>query len=194
MPAPLFRLLAVAACLVAVPPVFAHQDDAAQDLPPPFDCDHPPKGALSALPDPVAEWAQLDCKPYGQFLVQSEGWVWRYPASWTSEVSVPPRMDDDTDIPGEARYFKTTSVVRVAGAEAARSHDRFAAEVPAYQFHASGDDKRKPTVVYTLVAVNDVEQKVLIHFLYHSDADIWGVVCAPACGSEQVFKVYRREQ
>jgi hypothetical protein len=54
-----------------------------------------------------------------------------------------------------------------------------------------GKPKPKPSVVYTLVAVNDLGYRVQLDFLYRSDADIWGVACSGECKSENVFHVYR---
>jgi hypothetical protein len=66
---PRFRPLVAAACLTVFAPVDAHQDDAAESSLPIMDCDHPPKEAVSALPEPAGQCAQLDCRPSGQLLI-----------------------------------------------------------------------------------------------------------------------------
>jgi len=188
-----FRLLVAASCLIVLAPTWAHQDDAVESVPPIMDCDHPPKEAVSALPEPVGQWAQLDCRPSGQLLIQGQGWVWRYPGSWTDQVYVPAWMTGDSSAEGGGRYFKTASVVRLEGADAARLHDRFARELIAHEVHAGGEGKPKPSTVYTVVAVNDLGHQVQLNFLYRSDADIWGVACSGECKSENVFHVYRSQ-
>jgi hypothetical protein len=193
MPFAPLRLLVAAACLIVCASVRAHQDDAGEGSPPTMDCEHPPKEAVRVLPEPVGEWAQLDCRSSGQILVQKEGWVWRYPGSWTEQVYVPAWMAGDSAAVGGGRYFKAASVVRLEGAAAARLHDRFAKELIAYEVHAGGEDRPKPSVVYTLLAVNDLGYPMQLSFLYRSDADIWGVACSGQCKSENVFHIYRRQ-
>ncbi len=54
-----FRLLVAAACLTVFAPAWAHQDDAADSVPPIMDCDHPPKEAVSALPEPTGDGSHV---------------------------------------------------------------------------------------------------------------------------------------
>ena len=68
----------------------------------------------------------------------------------------------------------------------------FARELIAYEVHAGGEGKPKPSTVYTVVAVNDLDHQVQLNFFYRSDAEIWGVA-SEECKSENVFHVYRSQ-
>jgi len=193
MSALLFRLLAAAGCAIAFPAALAHQEDVAQDVPALMDCDHQPRQAVRELPEPVRAWTDLDCRALGQLLVQKDGWVWRYPASWTDQVLVPAWTASAEETDGGAHYFKAVAVETRDGEQAAQLHERFVRELATYRMHAAHADKPIPSIVYTLVAENDLGHRLRINFLYRSDVDIWAVTCAPECRPETVFHVYRRE-
>jgi hypothetical protein len=186
------RLFAAAVCFVAAA-ALAHQDDAAQSSPALMDCDHQPEQAVRELPEPVNAWTALDCRAFGQLLVQKDGWVWRYPASFTDQVLVPAWTASAENADGGAHYFKAFAVETYDGEEAAQLHERFTRELATYRMHATRAYPPAPSIVYTLVAENDLGHRLRINFLYRSSADIWAVTCAPECRPESVFHVYRRE-
>lgn len=180
-------IAAAFAVAFAVPsPTPAHQGEAADELPA-MDCDHPPSRAVGVLPEPVAQWTRLDCGLAGQLLMQGEGWVWHYPASWTDQVRIPAWLaSHDGSGP---RYFVSLSVQEHSGTAAARMDEQFARTLPNYRSQA--DEASKPTKALTLAAENDLGHKLQVNFVYRSDDDIWGVACAPDCNPEHVFHVYR---
>jgi hypothetical protein len=191
----LSRLLAAAGLAAFCAQSGAHESGEAQRPPIYMDCEHVPEAAVSVLPDPVEAWTALDCRPLGQLLVQKEGWVWRYPGSWTEQVLLPAWIASASNgnAGTGARYFKSMAVEKREGAAAEALLTRFAREVVSYQFLAQRADQAAPAVVYTLVAQNDLGDELHVNFLYRSDADIWAVTCAPECRPENVFKVYRRQ-
>jgi len=167
----------------------AHSDSAE---PLQMDCDHLPSGAASSLPPPVDALAQLECRPSGQFLVQGGDWSWRYPASFTEQVLIPAWMPDAESLATGARYFKVVEASLTEGGKAAAMHDQFVKEVVPYRIHAGGSETPSPKSIYTLTAVNDLGQEVLVHWVYRSDKNVWGIVCSPQCKSDYAFIATKR--
>jgi hypothetical protein len=170
----------------------AHSDDASNTAPLQMDCDHLPAKAVTALPAPFDAWAQLECRPSGQFLVQGEDWSWRYPASFTDQVLIPAWMPDPDSLATGARYFNVVTVSMAEGDKAMALHDQFVKEVVPYRIRAGGSDAAGPQFVYTLTGVNDLGQEVKVHWVYRSDKDVWGIVCAPGCRPEYAFMAAKR--
>ena len=180
----------IVAALFAVARLGAAHSDGAAPLQ--MDCDHVPAQAVAALPAPFDSWAQLECRPSGQFLVQGGDWSWRYPASFTEQVLIPAWMPDPDSLATSARYFKTVAVSIAEGDKAAAMHDQFVKEVVPYRIHAGSADTPRPKYVYTLTAVNDLGEEVKVHWVYRSDNDVWGIVCSPQCRSEYSFMATKR--
>jgi hypothetical protein len=174
----------VAVFISAASLTHAHSDGAE---PLQMDCDHPPSSAVTSLPPPFDAWAQLECRPSGQFVVQAGDWAWRYPASFTEQVLIPAWMPDSDSLATSARYFKVVGVSLAEGDKAAAMHDQFVKEVVPYRVHAGGSETPRPKLIYTLTAVNDLGEEVKVHWVYRSDKDVWGIVCAPQCKSESAF-------
>ena len=179
----------VAVSFVNASRVHAHSDGAE---PLQMDCDHPPSGAVKSLPSPVDALAQLECRPSGQFLVQGGDWSWRYPASFTEQVLIPAWMPDAESLATGARYFKVVEASLTEGGKAAAMHDQFVKEVVPYRIQAGGSETPSPKSIYTLTAVNDLGQEVLVHWVYRSDKNVWGIVCSPQCKSDYAFIATKR--
>jgi len=152
------------------------------------DCSRLPAGAAAEVPAPVDRWARLDCRPFGQALVANSGWTWRYAASFTTEVTVAAVMGAAAEDAGGGRYFLHLSVSTREGEAAARLHARFLEELGSYALHAG---ESVPRVVHTLDAVNDLLDRITVHFLEQPDGQYWAVVCTPECRPENVFYVQR---
>ena len=83
-----------------------------------MDCSRPPAAAITQLPEPLANWARLECGAGGQKLVAAPGWQWRYPSSWFDRPFAPAGAPDASiDEPG-AKYFVEMTVEVVTGAAA----------------------------------------------------------------------------
>ena len=152
-----------------------------------LDCERLPPQAVSSLPQPVAAWTQLSCRQTGQLLVESPAWQWRYPASFTTPVMVSAAMASPHA--AGARYFTAVTVATQEGEAAARLHDQLAREVLVYADYAGA---RAPDSAYTLVASNDLGDRLLVHFLPRGTGEFLGVVCAPKCIPEATFIVQKR--
>ena len=155
-----------------------------------LDCEHLPGSALKRLPPPFDTWARLDCLPSGQLLAPARNWVWRYPASFTTPVFVPAWTPDPSAAAEGGRYFTSAEVAVARGEQAIALNRRLAGEVEVYAGMTEG--RPDPSAVYTLMAENDLGQSFEVHFLYRSDQDVWGIVCAPKCRSEFSFLVSSR--
>jgi hypothetical protein len=185
-----FLTAIVAVSFVAASPIHAHSDSTE---PLQMDCDHLPTAAVASLPPPFDTWAQLECRPSGQFVVQAGDWLWRYPSSFTEQVLIPAWMPDPDSLATGPRYFKVVGVSLAEGDKAAAMHDQFIKEVVPYRIHAGGAETPSPKRIYTLTAVNDLGQEVKVHWVYRSDKDVWGIVCSPLCKSEYAFMAAKQE-
>jgi hypothetical protein len=152
------------------------------------DCSRLPAGAATEVPAPVAQWARLDCRHYGQALVQSSGWTWHYAASFTTEVTVTAVMGPAAEEAVGVRYFLQLSVSSREGEAAARLHARFLEELGSYAMHAG---ESVPRAVHSLDAINDLLDRITVHFLEQPDGQFWAVACTPECRPENVFHVQR---
>jgi len=177
-------VLTAVACAI-IPPAWAHSEGDEAPGPQALDCEHLPEKALASLPAPFDAWATLDCLPAGQLLVQPRDWIWRYPASFTTRVLVPAWTADPSAVAVGARYFTAAEVAVARGEEALTLHRRFAQELEIYR--AMTAERPAPSAVHTLIARNDLDQELRMHFVYRSPQDVWGIVCAPDCRSEHSF-------
>lgn len=176
--------------------VTAHGNDGYEEgsAQPGLDCDGLPQTALRALPAPIDRWTTLECLPNGQMLLQKQGWSWRFPGSFTNQVRIPASLNmqpEDT----VGRYFAAMEVATLEGEAATRLHAKLAHDVPTYQFHfADRLEQTQPKAIYTVRARNDKNGEFVLHMVYRSDEDIWGLVCMPDCVPESLFTVSRLGQ
>lgn len=152
-----------------------------------LDCERLPAKAVSSLPQPVAAWTRLTCRYSGQLLVESSGWQWRYPASFTTQVIVSAGMASPHA--AGAHYFTAVTVAASDSAAAARLHAELSRDVAVYADNAGAS---VPASAYTLVASNDLGDQLQIHFLPHGSDAFLGVVCAAKCIPESTFIVQKR--
>ena len=186
------RVVLVAGAAMACGLAAAHQeqgdqaghDEAASMM---LDCEHLPAKALGSLPQPVAAWTSVACRYTGQLLVESRGWQWRYPASFTTPVIVPATMASPHA--GGARYFTSVTVSTSESAAAAQLHQELVREVAVYADNAGPG---VPAFAYTVTASNDLGDQLQIHFLPRAGGDLLGVVCTPKCTPENTFIVQKR--
>jgi hypothetical protein len=190
------RALALAMLLLLPAGVGAHGNDGDGQGAQPMllDCDALPQDALRALPAPVDRWTAIQCLPNGQSLHQKQGWTWRFPGSFTTQVIIPAGT---TSPPEHAfgRYFARIDLSVQEGEEAARMHAELARKVPTYRFHFGERlGETRPEAVYTLRVHDDKDGEFTIVMAYRSDQDIWGLVCMPDCVPESLFMVTRVQQ
>ncbi len=152
-----------------------------------LDCEKLPANAVSSLPEPAAPWVRVACRHTGQLLVESAGWQWRYPASYTTQVAV--SAGAASPLTAGARYFTAVTVASSEAAAAAQLHEELVRSVAVYADHAGSS---VPSAAYTLVASNDLGDELKIHFLPRSSGGLLGVVCAPKCIPESTFIVQKR--
>lgn len=175
--------------LAAARPVLAHSDEHGEEIPS-IDCRNPPADAVTVLPAPLDRWARLECTPGAQFIVPHAGWIWRYPASFTTPVMVPAWTPNPARAAAAAHYFVSLRLEHLPADAANALHGRMAAAVPNYGAMAEAPLQD----VYSLRAENNHGEQFEIHFMYRSDADVWALVCAPDCGPEMSFLISSRSQ
>lgn len=153
-----------------------------------LDCEHLPSAAVTSLPEPFDQVARIECRPTGQFLVQGERWIWRYPASFTTQVYLPAWTPDPSAAAAGSRYFTSANVRVERGERAAALHRRFMEEVSMYMALAGSEAPPTPREVYSLTAMNDLGQAMRVHLVQPDGrSDLVGIVCAPECRDEYSF-------
>lgn len=192
----MIRLLAAAmfaAAMLSSPVVRAHgSEDGHDDSKDLLDCQRLPAKALKVLPAPLDRWARLECVPTGQMLVQGRQWAWRYPASFTTPVHIPAWSFEPAAAAEDSLYFVSADVAHTSGEAAATLEGRLTRDVVVYT--AMNEGKQAVRDIYTLTARNSAGHQFDVHFLYRSDEDIWGLVCAPECRSDFSFILESREK
>ena len=77
------------------------------------DCSGTPKSAIVELPEPLRNWGQLACTPYGHIITNKEGWVWSNPGSY-SPIMIPSQMVRSKPKPlGNKSYFTKIEILFV---------------------------------------------------------------------------------
>lgn len=176
--------LVTAGALVALSAALADPRIQTQRL----DCTRLPNEAASALPAPLDGWARIDCRPFGQLLVQGAGWQWRYSGSFTQEVMVAAIMGATAEEAGGARFFREFTVTERGGEDLLALDRSLKQDVASYAFLA-GDET--PRSAYTVRAINDLLDLITVHFLERAEGDLLAVACTPECRAENVFLVRR---
>jgi hypothetical protein len=153
-----------------------------------LDCTRLPAEAATDLPPPVAGWARIVCRPFGQMFVAQQGWTWRYSGTFMQEVVVAAIMGSAAEEGAGARYFRDVSVTERDQQAALEMDRQFKQDIVSYAFIA-GDET--PRMAYTVRAVTDVLDIITVHFMERKEGGLWGVACTPDCRPEHVFIVQK---
>ena len=154
-----------------------------------MDCSRPPAAAITQLPEPLANWARLECGAGGQKLVAAPGWQWRYPSSWFDRPFAPAGAPDASiDEPG-AKYFVEMTVEVVTGAAAQAVHDKLARAISSY----ADAYERAPARFYRVKAENNLGHDMEFWFPAKSETDLWGVLCVPTCRPDYAFLIQKQQ-
>ena len=141
------------------------------------DCEGTPKPAVTSLPEPLNNWGQIVCTPYGHIITNKEGWVWSNPGSY-SPVMIPSQMVRSNPEPlGNNSYFTKIELKELTGKEAENSIKLFEAG-----FDAS---ETKPRVL--ALKVESVSGKTLGFNFFDFGASQWGMWCNKQCDPNSKF-------
>jgi len=163
-----------------------HDDDA--DLEGFIDCAKPPADALKALPEPLAQWASLECLPIGHKLAQSAQWSWRYPGSWTTRPELPAWAPEVSRQHAGAKYFTSFRIDPMVADDVGAMHERLQKESAMYRFYF----ETRPTQAYRIVGRNNLGHEFEVFVPVETDAKLWIFPCVPACRPEYAFMMERR--
>lgn len=183
-------LLSIAVCLVATgfaTTVSAHQEGEQQAGPAPFDCEHPPAGAVTRLPEAIQTFAELFCAPIGQLIVPRAGWVWRYPASYFDRPFIAAYSPIESRLEPGPRYFTSLTVEELSGEAALKRNEALGRALPNYRADPP------PGTVLRLAASNELGHRFDVYFPMTDANKGWGAICAPECAPEMLFMIYRNE-
>lgn len=152
-----------------------------------LDCDHLPKNVATALPEPVRQFAQIECVPAGQKLVAAKGWVWRYPGSWTVRPEAPAWAPEASMTEPGRKYFTAFEAIALSGAVLADTHRQLRRDSPVY----ASSFENEPSAIYRLRATNSQGQWMDIFFPRENADRYWAILCVPQCRPEYAFLMER---
>lgn len=188
LPATWAPLTACALALAfAIPPTFAHEQEEGAAHAERYDCDHPPKDAVTGLPADLARFTALDCTPLGQRLIPGAGWVWRFPASWTDRPTLPAWTPEASQNAPGPKHFVAVGIARVADAELPALHQKLRKDSFTYQFNFDAP----PPAMYRLTARNNEGHEMDVFYPVESTDRLWAIPCVPACRPEYAFMIER---
>ena len=141
------------------------------------DCEGTPKLAVIMLPEPLNNWAQILCTPYGHIITNKEGWVWSNPGSY-SPVMIPSQIvRSSPEQVGNDSYFTKIEMVEVTGKKA---------EASIQVFEAGFDVSKSKPNVFSL-RVTSISGKTLgFNFFDYGDSQ-WGMWCNKDCDPNSKF-------
>jgi hypothetical protein len=181
---PIALIVPILACAAEAGAHAGHEESAyaAVDV---MSCDTPPASAVRALPEPLADWAEIECSPMGQQLVPSSRWQWRYPASFKVRPVIPAwSAAASEDAPG-AKYFIELDLEEVPAAALAERHGWLAGQVSSYR----DAEPAAPGAIRRLRAENNLGHEFDVWFAQIEAKRIWAVMCVPDCRVEYAFRL-----
>ncbi len=166
---------------------FAHQDEPVTEAGP-FDCEHPPEAAITALPGLLGEAGRLVCMPVGQRIVASQTWSWRYSGSFFNSPNVPAHAHIAARGMMPPFYFKKVWAEELSADEADKRSEQLSKQLETYQ----PDEK---IAAMTIVrAENNYGHVTEIFMPMQSENSGWAIVCAPQCQPDYVILIRKLEQ
>ena len=181
-------ILAIALALAVNFSLGHSESENAADSPSPVGCERLPENALTSLPEPVADWAVLDCLPVGQVIAQRDGWTWRFPGSFFDRPWIFAAAPENSQHMPGLRYFTRLTVAVLDRDSAATRHAQFRARLPTYGM------ENPPVRMLRLEAVNDLSDASEVFVSFGDDQDGWVIVCSPVCAVEGVFMITRNQR
>jgi len=143
------------------------------------ECEGIPTDAIIELPNPLNEWGQLVCTPYGHIITSKDGWIWMNPGGY-SPVFIPSQMvRDNPETLGNKSYFTSIGLDMLEGNEA-----ETAIEVFEHGFDKSPDIPN----VYS-VRVISVSGKELGFNFFEFKEHRWGMWCNKKCDPNSRFMI-----
>lgn len=86
------------------------------------DCPEAPEDAYTYVPDPFFNWAQLECREEGHFLIAAEGYDWRSMQGQLFEVTAK-NNDDLVASADQLPYFITMGVAKLDTSQALHANE-----------------------------------------------------------------------
>lgn len=141
------------------------------------DCNRTPKAAATSLPEPLNNWGQIVCTPYGHIITNREGWVWSNPGSY-SPVMIPSQMVRSNPEPlANESYFTKIDMNEISGLEAENSIKLF---------EKGFDSSESKPKVYTLNVASVSGKSLGFKFFDYGDSQ-WGMWCNKECDPNSKF-------
>ncbi|WP_447527574.1 hypothetical protein [Vreelandella sp. TE19] len=166
--------------LVTIALIFSFNAEAAT---PQGDCTGTPDTAVIELPEPLSEWGEIVCTPYGHIISNREGWIWSEPAAY-SPVFIPSQMVQTQPEPiGGASHF-----TKIEFLEMPTTNPEAQAAITELQ---SGLDAEPVEKAYRLAVTGSLNRSLVIYFI-NIGSTIWGIWCGSdgaSCSSDSRFMV-----
>ncbi len=141
------------------------------------ECNGTPGSAITELPQPLSNWGQILCTPYGHIITNQEGWIWTSPGSY-SPVMIPSQMvRANPESLGNKSYFTKIEMVYLTGKEA---------EDSIKLFEEGFDTSETKPKVYSLEVVSISGKKLRFRFYDYGNFQ-WGMWCKKECDPNSKF-------
>jgi hypothetical protein len=165
---------------------FAHQDEPATERPP-YDCEHPPEAAVTALPGLLGEAGRLVCMPEGQRIVANQAWSWRYSGSFFNSPDVPAYAHIASREMMPPYFFKKVWVEELSAEEADKRSEQLSEQIVTYR------PAKKIAAMTIVKAENNYGHVTEIFMPMESKTKGWAIVCTPECGPGFVILISKLE-
>lgn len=144
-------------------------------------CEGASKEAVIELPEPLNNWAQVLCTPYGHVISNKVGWVWeRTDGSRPVIAMIPSQMVKSNPKPlGNGSYFKKITLERASAAESERAIRNFE---QGFSKHSNIANVYKSTIT-------PANGSSLAFQFFEYDDGKWGMQCEENCTTDFRFTV-----
>jgi len=144
-------------------------------------CEGASKEAVIELPEPLNQWAQIICTPYGHVISNKVGWVWEQSDGSRPVIAmIPSQMVKSNPKPlGNGSYFKNISLERAGSAESQQAISKF---------EQSFSKQSNIANVYKSTITPANGDALAFQFFEYEDGK-WGMQCDRNCTTDFRFMV-----
>lgn len=150
-------------------------------------CADMPAQAATAIPAPLAKWAQIICTPQGQVITGHDGWAW-YDPEEHAYVAISSRISGEADpasLGNDMTYFTKIETVRTSGDDFEK----------AYQAYHAGFDPRDGKPAGYRLDVTTMNGKSMSMYVFDYITYGWAIMCRDGeCNPNSRFLIINTEE
>ncbi len=131
-----------------------------------------------SFPELLKPYARLECD---QFIVNPDGWQWRYPSSYFDRPYIPAFAPKPKKQVAGMRVFKQLVAEEIAATQIAELHESKFSKIRTYK------QSQPPHRLVRLKATNDLGDSMDVWFGFLNGDKGWVSICSPVCAPEYFF-------